>query len=199
MMFCFAHRWSISRSMDSGRALSNRTAKHVGRCAACREFRDRCASLAERLAADAHAAAGEVSPELHAKILKRSLGVAPGPARRRRLDPTRGTARRLRIGLAFAAAAVLLLGVVGAWFAMRPRQTLTPPIVERNEPVRYLVSGRVIADVVEVGNAIEDPLAKEMRLLEADGKAAVEFLASCVPIGLEFVGRSSPTSRGAGG
>jgi len=200
-MFCSLHRWKISRSLDSGRPLPKRTAAHLRRCAACREFHEQCAGLAERLATDAPAAAGEVSPELHAEILRRCLGVAPVPARRRhRLDATRGSARRLRVGAAFAAAAVLLLGLVAAWLALRPTTTQAPPVLaEQNEPVRYLVSGRAFADVAEIEDALDDPLAEEMRRLEADGKAAVEFLAACVPIDMDVLGPPAPTSRRAGG
>lgn len=160
-MLCFVHRWSISRSLDEGKPLSRRAARHVEACPRCAAFYAQCLRLERELAAHAEPLAAPVSPALHEAILRRCRAVSPLHAGRAsnvdRAEAPRGDAapwagpvssasaggrtsrgRRRRLFLrpqwALAAAAAAALAVFVSGYFLAPRPTPTLPIIKNPPP-----------------------------------------------------------------
>ncbi|MGB7294871.1 MAG: hypothetical protein WBC70_04715, partial [Candidatus Aminicenantales bacterium] len=85
-MWCFIHRWEISRAIDSGKPPAALTRRHLEKCASCRDFSRLSEEIGKRLAADASALigsadaspAGRVRPALPATASTASVSPAPG-------------------------------------------------------------------------------------------------------------------------
>jgi hypothetical protein len=94
-MWCFIHKWNISRAIDSGRLPAGLTRRHLEKCASCREFSRASGELEKRLADDAAALivsadatlAGRVMPNTTADRPVESLAPAPSRPRFFRLRP----------------------------------------------------------------------------------------------------------------
>ena len=94
-MWCFIHKWNISRAIDSGKPPAGLTKRHLDRCASCREFSRLSGDLEKRLATDAAALiegadsslAGRVMPTAAVGGPVESLSPAPSRPRFFRLRP----------------------------------------------------------------------------------------------------------------
>ena len=192
-MFCTVYRWLISRSMDSPGPLSHRAAKHVDRCPACRDYRDRCVELAGRLAGEAREQADPVSGELHARILLRcgAGAEAAAPGTMPRLN-----SRRIRVGLVAAAVAAAIVVALAAYLlhgSLSPKpQDIAPkpapsphraPAPDEGVPIdsRWLA----IASA-EVNNALGRSMDSGFERLRQSGLAAADFVLARMPVDIDL-------------
>ncbi len=185
-MFCTMYRWLISRSMDSGQALSPRVVGHLEHCETCRDYRESCLAIGTGLAAEAREAAPHVSDELHARILLRcGLGAEAAP-------PTpmpRSQTRRLRLVLGVAAAAAAILVAVAIW-QLYPTTVPTPdnpPVAIKpgeKEVVERLIGspGLAVASAREINNALDESINSEFADLQESGLAAADFVLARMPL-----------------
>lgn len=186
-MFCILHKWFISRSMDTARPLPRLVARHLSRCQACARFARQCLDIAARLSSEAHLeTSNEVSEELHAKILRRCRPAA-GLARERTAAPRLLRLPRPAVALT-AAAAIVLLAVAGVYFYPKSAPPVEGSGVSPAKPqaVAWLLMPRPLSagsSVIE--NVFQRPVEDEIRLLQQDGRAAVEFLLACIPLEID--------------
>ena len=191
-MFCTIYRWLISRSMDTPGRLSQPVARHVGRCPACRAYRQSCIELGDRLADEAAEGAHRVSDELHARILLRCGAGAEAAA------PTampRSNGGRLRLGLAVAVAASVLVALA-AW-QFYPGHTQTPTVIVRPrinpepkpkpDPIRIAIGPGWLGEASSKANdAINQSIDDEFERLRESGRAAAGFVLARMPIDIDL-------------
>ena len=190
-MFCTMYRWLISRSMDSPGALSPRTAGHVARCEACRNYHRRCLELTDLLGAQAREQRGAVSEDLHARILLRcGAGAVAAPPR----PLPRMASRRVRVGLAAAAVSAIVLA---AWLLrpaasprpedVAPKPTPSPHRVDPGDqdmPLDYLLWPAIA--LAEANSAFDRSLDIEFEQIRQSGRAAAEFVLARMPIDIDL-------------
>ena len=192
-MFCTIYRWLISRSMDSPGPLSRRVAKHVAQCPACRDYRDRCVELGDRLAGEAGEQAGLVSDELHARILLRCGAGAEATMPR---TMPRLNSRRFRLGLAVAAAAAVVIALMAWQFYPATTQQPKGPIVEHKDrpkpgpaPVRIarIMDSRWLAVASDkASDAIDRSMNEQFDQLRQSGRDAAGFVLARMPIDIDL-------------
>ena len=185
-MFCTIHRWLISRGADSQTALPRFVSTHLARCPACRRFGEQCMAMGERLPAEASHGSAEVSPQLHAAILRRCVGVSPAGYAAPAAGPSRS---RLRTAAALVAAAAVIVAAAVAAYHLRPQPEPSAPvrIVEGDsETLNWLIDpGSLTAGpAAMIEQALRDSVDEEIDLLARDGEAAAEFLLACLPLDL---------------
>ena len=182
-MFCFLYRWRISSSMDSSQPMATQLRRHVERCPGCESFYRRCREIGPRLAAEAGPAAtvGDVSPALHAQILRRC---------RDKTSATRGGRGRAafprRLGWLAAAAVLLLAGLLAVRFAVRPART-PPELADDTHPVVWLADPPALASgsVAVIEGAMDEAMATEFASLGEDALAVADMLLAVLPLDLE--------------
>jgi hypothetical protein len=174
-MFCWLFRLMISHALDVGGQPSGLTRKHVRLCAGCRRFYETCQSLAEDLRREAAIASHKGGCEAL------SGGILAAVTRRRR--ETYKVAIKLwpivtaaSVGLVVLASALFLPGrhdngAVAPSNPPRPTVTPLPRLASRSLPQAW-------------PQAIEKPLAGEMKNLMDDTESAVRFLVTCVAMNL---------------
>ena len=191
-MFCILYKWFISRSMDTDEPLPRRVVRHIDRCPTCKIFHSRCLSVADQLSQQAPLQVRQVSPELHARILRslqsQSQSNTVGPLAELNV-------RRLWPRLApLLASAVVLLALVALHYynaaqSSRPDPSHTAAQTQYNiaDPIAWLLFpeglGPESAPLIE--EALQWPIQREIRLLREDGRAVADFFLACVPVELD--------------
>ena len=183
-MFCTMYRWLISRSLDSGQALSPRAEAHVARCEACRDYRQSCLAMGTGLAAEARQRTPQVSNELHARILLRcGLGAEAAPP----MPMPHASARRLRLLRRVAAAAAMILVAIAIW-QFYPTTVPAPqnpdPTGGKQEVVERLIDapGMAVASVRKINSALDQSIDSEFAGLQESGLAAADFVLARMPL-----------------
>ena len=187
-MFCTITRWLISRSLDSGQALSPRAEAHVARCEACRDYRQSCLAMGTGLAAEARQRTPGVSDELHARILLRcGLGAEAAPP----APLPRANTRRLTLFLGVAAAAAAIVVAVAIWqfYPATVQRPDGPPIAVNPTPgeqevVERLIDapGMAVASVRRINSALDESMNSEFADLQESGLAAADFVLARMPL-----------------
>ena len=196
-MFCTLYRWVISRSIDTPGVLPRRVAKHVGRCPACRAYRESCIELGDHLVDEAAEQSHPVSDELHARILLRcgAAAEAESPTAMPRLNR-----RRLRLGLAIAAAASVLLALAAWQFypagTQRPVDIANPSPSPRPKPTPIRIAKGnegvpIDARWINVASSkandvISQSMDDEFERLRESGRAAAGFVLARMPIDFDL-------------
>ena len=172
-MWCSIHKWKISRAVDSGKPLADRTQVHLLGCASCREFAESCEAMGRRLREDAAELIGEAAGA--------SLGdrVRSGLTEKIRAEtsvPTRPNIARWRPIMA-AAVSLVVVGISVVWLVnSRPRQMpRLDPLFSFENPTVYLESAAQRA---------ESPYQEEIAELEKALKSTADFLRARFDIGL---------------
>ena len=169
-MICAIYKWLISEALNAGHAPSGVVQRHIGRCRHCREFYAISAEVGARLRTDA-AEAGRI--------------LAPGAR------PVRPPAWLPRPGLAFAAAACLVIGVAAFLVLCSSNESPTAgpgsaSAPRRPEPVAGMafatpMSFNELADYA--WRAIDGArVDAEIENLAGDATAALRGLASNLPM-----------------
>jgi len=142
--------------------------------------------LAERLADESSAAACEVRPELHAKLLQTSRS---GPAGASPAVPEKRRVHRLRSRIIpAAAAAAILFAFVAAYLYKYKRPEVPPPNGNGADPVivRLVNPADLATDCTSaIAVTVQGPIEEEIRLLKEDGMAAADFILACLPIDID--------------
>jgi hypothetical protein len=92
-MFCFIHKWFISRKADLYKALPLVTARHIHTCSSCRKFADLCDILPERLSSDSDKLAHPLRENLEERVqrqLSRKQALDSGRKPRWKFQPVWG-------------------------------------------------------------------------------------------------------------
>ncbi|MFZ2055498.1 MAG: hypothetical protein WAU81_15015 [Candidatus Aminicenantales bacterium] len=139
-MWCFIHKWKISRAIDSGKPPAGLTKRHLERCGSCREFSRLSGELEKRLAGDAAALigstdatlAGRVMPNMTAGSAVESLAPAPSQPKFFRLRPV----------WAAAASLVIVVGISLIWILTSHPAKMPPldPLFKLAGPRAYIES-----------------------------------------------------------
>ena len=170
-MFCWFFRLRISDAMDGDGVLSRAAEKHIRRCADCREFYDRCVSLADGLKGGAAISNDGISRRLNARIL-RSI---PYPQ-------VKMQKVGIRLWPAVTAACLMLIVLVGAMFLtkrLNNRLTAISDVQKEIQNIRAIVGEEFPTAWPEL---IEGSLVGEAKNLADDTEAAVRFLVACVAV-----------------
>ena len=181
-MFCSLYKWRISSSLDSDEPMSARLRRHLDRCPQCERFYRRCLEIGPRLTAEADSALAEsdVSPALHAQILRHcregrgQSAARPGGAQRRRRRPT-----------LVAAAALLLLGILAALFLAAPGEPQPErKLADETHPVVWLADAPALAatSAAVIEGALEEALEVELASLGAEARAMADVLLDALPM-----------------
>lgn len=167
-MFCWLYKIIVSNSMDAGSALSERTKKHIRRCADCRSFYEAYMSMGDAL----RRRAADFDERLPSNFARRVFDAAAAPDRQTLELPV----RRLRPVL--AAACVVLVASLAAFLLTIDRED--PEIVEppRMHISRLLDEGRPAA----WAGFVNKPLSEEIENLTNGTESAVRFLVACVAV-----------------
>ena len=188
MMFCTMYRWLISRSLDSGEALSARAVGHIQQCQACRDYRASCLEMGTGLATEARGQTAPVSDALHARILLRcGLGAEAAPP----APMPHARTRRFRVFRDVAAAAAVILVALAIW-QFYPTTAPTPenpdPTGGKQEVVEGLIGapGLAVASAREINNALDESMNREFAVLQESGLAAADFVLARIPIDVDM-------------
>jgi hypothetical protein len=172
-MFCFLHKWMISRASDLGKELPGPVSRHIRRCRACREFARVSQSLPGRFARDVPGFLQESNHFLEEKMIA-ALAAQPvtGLPRKRRFLPIPA--------LSLAAALVILVVSAGIIFKIIP--FAAPGPIDKGEKTIAQISESTLANISFTGimGRMEASVEAEMRGLEKSVKSAAEHLASCL-------------------
>jgi len=170
-MFCWFFRLRISGAMDGDGALSRAVEKHIRHCTDCREFYDRCVSLADGLKGGAAISDDEIARRLSARIPR----AIPYPQ-------VKMQKVGIRLWPAAVAACIALIVLAGALFLTRYRDGRVSgggEVGTEIQAVRNLVGGDFAG---AWSGLVEKPLEDEMEKLQEDTESAVRFLVTCVAV-----------------
>lgn len=156
-MLCPIFQLMISAAIDSRKPLGARTHRHLGRCDACKRFRETCLTLGETLRSEASAlppADGGVSPQILASPLP----------------------RRRRPSMRFVQLAAACVAIVASIFWLNGRVQPT------SEPTRYAFATPDIAIAQTWTQMLAAPLVTEAQNLSNDAQFGLRFLITCMTI-----------------
>jgi hypothetical protein len=174
-MWCAIYKWNISRTLDSGKALSGLTKRHLEGCASCREFSRANQDLEKRLSADAAALIGSADPSLAGRMKTRI------PAGRSEdsssLVPSRPRTARLRPVWAAAASLAVVVGVSLIWIVSTPpaKMPSLDPLLRFDGPRAYLETAVQKA---------ESPYQEEIQELKQALESTADYLISRLDVNL---------------
>jgi len=163
--------------MDGDGALSRAVEKHIRHCADCREFYDRCVSLADGLKGGAAISDDEISRRLSARILR----AIPYPQ-------VKMQKVGIRLWPAVTAACLALIVLAGVVFLTRHNDGRVP--LRNDQGAQIGVVGNLAGgDFAGVWSGlVERPLEDEMEKLQEDTESAVRFLVTCVAVDVTSAG-----------
>jgi hypothetical protein len=173
-MWCFIHKWNISRAIDSGRTPAGLTRRHLEKCASCREFDRLSQGLEKRLAADASALLGSADPSLAGSM--KSKITAGAHVESRSPAPPNPKANRLRPAWAAASLAVLI-GISLIWTVTSHPTKMPPldPLLRLEGPRGYLETALQKA---------ESPYQEEILELKQAIESTADYLLSRLDVNL---------------
>ena len=174
-MWCFIHKWNISRAIDAARPPAKLTRRHLERCAACREFSRINRDLEKRLAADAAALTAASDPSLAGRLI--STVAAAGHTDSLSPAPSRPTLFRLRPAWAAAASLAAVVGVCFIWIVSSPPAKMPPlePLFRLEGSQAYLESALQKA---------ESPYQEEIQELRQTIETTADYLLSRLDVRL---------------
>ena len=165
-MICACYRWLISSSLDSGTPPGRLLRRHLGRCAACREFHERSLDLAAALRDE------------------------PVPLTARPPVRVRARSARRRLAAASLAAASILIAVL---FLLLDRQPVSPVVTVAPDPSGSVQVAAVTipssdelmsalrGSVAEIADPLGRPVVLELKDLHAQYRHARETLLAYLP------------------
>lgn len=173
-MWCFIHKWKISRAIDSGRPQAGSTKRHLQKCASCREFSRLSGELEARLAADAAALIGSADASLAGRVMPATA--VDGPVESTSLRPRQPRLYRLRPVWAAAASLAVIVGISFIWTVIRHRSGMPPLdlLIQLNGTRAYLESALEKAEspyqeeILELKQAIESTADYLLSRLDAN-------------------------------
>lgn len=177
-MFCFFHKWFISRTLDVGNRLPGFVSRHLGHCRECRDFYRLSGSLAPRLSHDAAEFLLERKDLLDERI-NSALASRREPEQNR--EPVFNRRRTpLFAPVPLLAAALLVLAVAIGLIL----QTIPPGTTGNDQnPFSSLSEIRLgKTSLPEIIGRVESPIESEMTGLKQTVNSATEFLLSCLDI-----------------
>jgi hypothetical protein len=174
-MWCFIHKWNISRAFDSGKLPTGLTRRHLEKCASCREFSQQSQDLEKRLAADASVLLGAADPSLAERM--KSIVAAGGPIESISPVPSRPKVTRLRPVWAAAASLAVVIGVSLIWTVTSRPAKMPPldPLFKLDGPRAYIESALQKA---------EAPYQKEVLELKQALESTADYLVSRLDVNL---------------
>ncbi len=177
-MFCFIHKWFVSRSLDTGESLPGFVVRHLAGCAECRNFERLSGSLANRLSQDAQALIRQHDDFLNERI---NSALAAG-AGKRVTQPFKASPRRnpLLAPVPLLAAALLVIAVITGIIWQTIGDGQPGPGRERSLIAADFEIGKT--SLVEIAGRVQSPMAREMTALENTVKSAAGFIEECLDL-----------------
>jgi hypothetical protein len=174
-MWCFVHKWNISRAIDSGKAPAGLTRRHLEKCASCREFSRVSRDLGKRLADDAAVLIDSADASLTGRVI--STVAAAGPNDSLSPVPSRPRFFHLRPVWAAAASLALVFGISLLW-TVTQRSAKMPaldPLFKLDAPRAYLENALQKA---------EAPYKEEIKELKQTLESTADYLVSRLDVNL---------------
>ncbi len=173
-MICFLHRWNIDCALDEGTPLGTGTARHVARCAGCREHHEQQRAVVNRLEQSAATPVPEAPAFLRSRIMNavRAEQAKPLPA-------NWGIAAWAPVAVVAAIAIVGLLQPD----SQSPQPAVpgaNPPVAEAPAPLPALPTVNLQAALQKVPDQIAAPYDRELQSLQSDLKSASQYLGDIV-------------------
>jgi len=175
-MFCSIYKWKISQAMDQGKPISSNVKRHLAKCESCREYAEFCTSLKPKFIRDKQNMLEDFDEGMKEKIMaaipeKPERVSVTGKNPRWHLWPS----RRPALIPSLAAAASVLVIVIGLLFFILPRPKQTPPIGQ----ISTLISAASPGDVL---SKMESPLEKEYAELKRAFESTSKYLISSLDL-----------------
>jgi hypothetical protein len=174
-MWCFIHKWNISRAIDSGRPPAGLTRRHLEKCASCREFFRISGDLEKRLASDAVSLTGSADAALARRMMPSATAGTPVES----LTPAPSRLRFFRLRPVWAAAASLAVvaGISLLWTVTQRSAKMPPldPLFNLDAPRAYLENALQKAD---------SPYQKEIQELKQAIESTADYLVSRLDVNL---------------
>ncbi len=174
-MWCFIHKWNVSRTIDSGGPPAGLTRRHLEKCASCREFSRVSRDLEKRLAADAAALLESADTTLARRMMPSATAGRPVES----LSPAPSRPRFIRLRPVWAAAASLaiVVGISLLWTVTQRSAKMPPlePLFKFDAPRAYLENALLKA---------ESPYQEEIRELKQAAESTADYLLSRLDVKL---------------
>lgn len=182
-MFCFIHKWFISRRQDTGKSLPGFVTRHLAGCDECRDFDRLSSSLANRLSQDARALIRQQDSFLNERISS-----ALAAAGNRVSQPFKARPRRnpLLAPIPLFAAALLVLAAVTGIILQTIQDRHPGPDLDRSFGAVDFEIGET--SLVDIAGQVESPMEREMAALENTMKSAAGFIKDCLDIKISPTG-----------
>lgn len=166
-MFCSIYKWLISRSEDLGKPMSGHAARHLRRCATCREYAEFCESLKNRSAQDIPGLLNNYNGAFNEKIIS-ALSKHPEPKPGKGRNP-------ILIPVLTAASVLLVISISILWLA-GPSSNKIPQLNQLSE----LGFSRTSVENMLV--KVDSPFDQEIVELKKTLESTANFLLSRIDI-----------------
>jgi hypothetical protein len=174
-MWCFIHKWNISRAVDSGKLPTGLTRRHLEKCASCREFSRVSRDLGKRLADDAAALIDSADASLTGRVISTVAAAGHDDS----LSPAQSRPRFFHLRPVWAAAAslALVVGISLIWVLTSHPAKMPPldPLFKLDGPRAYIESALQKA---------EAPYQKEVLELKQALESTADYLVSRLDVNL---------------